>query len=586
MTLHFLSGLPRSGSTVLAALLNQHPSLHVTPTSSLIDTMGALVAAWENAPKNTEREDGELFRLLRSVSEAKYEHVAKPITIDKSRGWPAPTIMATMAKVLQAPPRIIATVRNVPDCAANFVKVAKPDDVAAFLRDSGPISHLKQAYVTLQQGYEAAPENFLIVDYDDLIADPLAQLARIHAFLSLPDHDYDLNNIDGTPVKERDAEAWNIPGLHDIRPKLERSAGPTAAEVLGNLYDEFNQPAFWRGEKAADRPAHPLDLQKEAGQRGDFAKAREIGDMLATLRPEDNRAAYNRGLYVLMDGRLQDGMALLDRGRVERCFGNHPPTRLPLWDGRTPSTVLLNCEGGLGDQIHGVRYARDIAARGCKVVVSCSAQLAPLFTEVEGVSAVVQHEAAGGVFHEAWVPSMSAVRPLGYEYKHLSGKPYIRRDAKAGAKRDGKFRIGLRWQGSRMFEGDHKKLFPSELFFDAVGGLDVEYVSLQRDEGADKRPEWVAEVPLADWEATRQAVSQCDLVISSCTSVLHLAGAMGVETFGAVPVLPYFLWAPPGERTPHYDSVTLFRQKQYENWIHPFADIRARLTKMRERKTA
>lgn len=572
--IHFLSGLPRSGSTVLAALLNQHPSVYATPTSSLIDTLGGLVAAWEQSPENVTKDKNELYRLLRSVIEAKYEH-AKPIVLDKSRGWPAPQIMATLEAALGRKPRIVATVRSVPDCAASFVRVAKPEDKDAFLLGSAPIGHLKSAYVTLQQGYEAAPDNIFFVEYSDLLADPQAQLDRIHAFLGLPPYQYNFANIDSTPVKERDAEAWGIPGLHDIKSKLEAQHSERAEDVLGQHFHEFNQPAFWRGEKAEDRPAHPLDLQKEAAQRGDIAKAEEIGNTLAALMPDNHRAAYNRGLYVLIRGRLQEGMALLDRGRLVNCFGNATPVSTPLWDGRTPGTVLLNCEGGLGDQIHGVRYAADIAKRDCRVIVACSGSLAPLFSEIDGVSAVVQHEAAGGVFHDFWVPSMSAVRPLGYEYKHLSGKPYIAKTPR----RDDKFRIGLRWQGNPRFEDDHKKYFDPQLMFDAVRGLDAEFVSLQRDEGAQHRPEWVKETDLSTWQATRDSVSQCDLVISSCTSIAHLAGAMGIKTYTIIPVLPYFLWAPPGDTTPHYSTMTLLRQRHFGDWTHPFAELSKYRTK-------
>ena len=66
------------------------------------------------------------------------------------------------------------------------------------------------------------------------------------------------------------------------------------------------------------------------------------------------------------------------------------------WDGKTKGTVLLYLEGGLGDQIHQVRYAKAIAAKGCKVVVGCSGSLASLFVDVEGVSSVAQHEACFG----------------------------------------------------------------------------------------------------------------------------------------------------------------------------------------------
>ena len=51
-------------------------------------------------------------------------------------------------------------------------------------------------------------------------------------------------------------------------------------------------------------------------------------------------------------------------------------------------------------------------------------------------------------------------------------------------------------------------------------------------------------------------------------------GAMGIETWIVVPILPYYLWALPGDKTPHYDSVTLYRQEKYGCWEAPFKKIK------------
>jgi hypothetical protein len=128
-----------------------------------------------------------------------------------------------------------------------------------------------------------------------------------------------------------------------------------------------------------------------------------------------------------------------------------------------------------------------------------------------------------------------------------------------------------------MFESQHHKFFPADSMFGACWGADADFVSLQRDEGSQHRPGWVEEQKLETWIDTRDAIAKCDLVISSCTSVAHLAGAMGVPTWIITPIMPYYLWAVPGRFTPYYDSVTLFRQTEYGDWKAPFADIKVKL---------
>lgn len=578
--LYFLAGLPRSGSTVLAGIMNQHPDVHASATSGLLDMLVGTLKAWSDsmpaqAALHRDARDSEIQRILRTICQAKYENIEKPIVLDKTRGWGSSMNIATMTKVLGYTPKVVATVRNVEDCAASFVRVAKPEDKEEFLRNSELVQHLKESYQVMLDGYTRFPEAFLFVDYDELIADPKGQMKRVHEFLDLPDYEYDFQKIDGTNLRERDEEIWQVKGLHDIKPVLAKQHNESSEDVLEHMYDQFVQPRFWIGEKVANRPVHPLDIQLAHGLQGNFEEGWKIAQELAMQEPKNHRAAFNRGWYVLRNGHLLDGEKLLFRGRIEKVFGNDPP-RVPtqMWDGKSKGTVLLNLEGGLGDQIHGARYIREIVKRGCDVVVSCSGPLALLFRDIPGVRAVVQHDAAFGVVHDYWTPSMSTAIPLGLEYKDLDGSAYI---TKPQVQKGKKLRIGLRWQGNPQFEHEQHRLFPSQLLFDAVGGHDVEYVSLQRDLGAEHRPPWVKEVKLDHWEDTRAAVASCDLVITSCTSVAHLAGAMGVETWIVVPILPYYLWAKPGSTTEWYDSVRLFRQEVYGDWSGAFRKVKQQL---------
>lgn len=575
--LHFLSGIPRSGSTVLAAILNQNPMTHVSTTSGLVHALDGLANTWHSQGLLNENDPDrkKLAQTMRGAIDAFYEDTDKAVVIDKGRGWPIPIIMGAMTQVLGHKPKIIATVRSVPDCMASFIRVAKPADLDDFMATGQLSDHLKAAYISLQEGYKYDPSCFLIVEYEDLLADPKKQLDRIHEFLELPPFEYDLSNIDGTPVKEDDENLHGYAGMHDIKPKLAKQHNDNAKDLLKHHYSAFCQPEFWLDEPRTKPELHDLDLQLAASTMGDFAEGWRLAQKLESEEPTNHRAAYNRGWYYLRQGQIQKGYQLMDRGRIVGVFGNsRPDVPTGPWDGKTKGTVMLYLEGGLGDQIHQIRYAKLIAQRGCKVVVSCTGPLASLFQDVEGVSAVVQHEATFGIYHDFWVQGMSAVVPLGLELADLSGAPYLSKPVTIKGR---KKRIGLRWQGNSRFEHEHHKKFPYELMFEAVKGVDAEFISLQRDEGTDACPPWVKQVPLNSWEDTRQAAASCDLVISSCTSVSHLAAAMGVETWVVTPIMPYFLYAMDGETTPYYDSMRLIRQEVYGDWTHPFQQIKERL---------
>ena len=575
-TFHFLAGLPRSGSTVLAALLNQHPDVHTSPTSGMGEVMFNTFKAWQNSSAEQAAPDVDQIKtVLRSIMDAKYAKVDKPVVIDKARNWAEASTIQVLKDLLPYKPKIIATVRDVDACAASFVRIAKPNDLEDFLRNDGLIGHLKESYKVLLSGYNLDPSCFLFVEYEDMMADPKKQLARIHEFLELSEFDYDFDHLDKYAPKERDEEVWQVPGLHDVAPKLGKRHDERPEDVLQHMHASFVQPRFWRGEDKPNLEVHKLDLMLAQGLMGNLDEAKRIGEQLAFEEPKNHRAAFNRGWYALRDGHLLDGMKLIDRGRIEQVFGNGKPSvPTEMWDGEKQGTILLNLEGGLGDQIHSARFAKDIAKRGNTVIVACSGPLAQVVRGIEGVTAVVQHEAAFGVVHDYWVPSMSAVVPLQYQYADLDGSAYI---PKPEVEKGSKFRIGLRWQGNPQFEHEQHRQFPPELMFNALKGMDAEFISLQRDEGAEHKPAWVKEVPLNHWAETQSAIAFCDLVITSCTSVAHLAGAMGVETWIIVPILPYYLWAKPGEKTEWYDSVRLFRQEIYGTWEHPFRKIEQQL---------
>jgi hypothetical protein len=575
-TFHFLSGLPRSGSTVLSALLNQHPDVHASPTSGMGEVMFNTFKAWQgSSAEQAAPDENQIKSILRGIMQAKYAAIDKPVIIDKARNWAEVSSIKVLHDLLGRKPKIIATVRNVEDCAASFVRIAKPNDLEQFLRNSDLISHLKSSYQALCTGYTYDKDCFLIVEYEDLLEEPQKQLRRVEEFLGLSAFDYDLHHLDETAPKERDEEIWQVPGLHDVKPELKRQHNQDSRDVLEHMYQNFVQPCFWREKPLTTEMIHPLDMQLAAGLIGDFEKGEKIAQELAIKEPKNHRAAFNRGWYEMRKGHLLDGMILLNRGRIEKVFGNEAPSvPTQMWDGQQTGTALLNLEAGLGDQIHGARFARELKRRGNQVIVACSGPLAVVMRNTEGVDMVIQHEAAFGVVHDFWVPSMTASVPLGWQYRDIDGSAYIR---KPDVARGDRLRIGLRWQGNPQFEHEQHRIFPPQFLFNAVKGLDADYISLQRDEGAEHRPSWVKEVDLSHWGATAMAVASCDLVVTSCTSVAHLAGAMGIPTWIVVPVLPYYLWAKPGNGTEWYDSVRLFRQKGHGDWASVFSELKKEL---------
>ena len=560
----FLSSLPRSGSTLLSSLLNQRGDVYATPTSNLCDTMGATVKSWEQNSTTlaSEGKETDLIRILRGIQDARYD--TDKLVLDKSRGWPSPIIMSTMEKV-QGEVKIIATVRPIADCLASLVKIAKPDNVTEFCKRGEFAGHLFESYQVLKAGYEAHPDKFLLIEYDDLVEDPNTQLDRVADFIGLDRYVHDLNNV---PDSGEIDEAWGIEDLHKVRPKVRKSVY-SARNLLGEtLYNFYQGGEFWNDKPEPIRPKQPIHIQHDVLMKGDFKKSKQLAYKNLKEFPNDPDIAFNAGWAKLSEGKVAEGYKLLDEGRKTTVWGDTFQSSQPIWNGGK-GVVLLRLERGLGDQLHQVRYARDLKAAGCTVVVSASSQLAEVIITIPEVDVFVQHEAAAGVYHDYYLPAMSAPIQLGYKTNaDLDGTSYIPKpDVDVVPNR-----VGLRWSGLPEYEHQTKRKFPHELLFNTMKNR-ANCINLQRDEGIEHCPNWVEQVDLSTWTATAKALASCESVVTSCTGVAHLAGAMGVPTKVIIPVVPYYLWTCPGSSTPYYDSVTLLRQTKADDWLAPFIEL-------------
>jgi len=568
----FLSSLPRSGSTLLTSLLNQRGDVYASPTSNLCDTMGAAVQAWEQNP-TTQASGGEqadLIRILEGIMANRYD--TDKMVFDKGRGWCAPQIIQTLSMFMDV--KIVVTVRPVADCLASFIKIVKPDNVAIFCKSNELAQHLFNTYETMKAGYEKYPNNFLFIEYDDLVSDPQVQLNRIAKFVGLDPFVHDFDNIKDS--KEID-EAWGIENLHKVRPKLKKRKY-SARHILGqSLWNFYQGGEFWNDKPESVKEKLPIQYQHDALMAGDFEKSKRLAYRNLAHYPDDSDICFNAGWAKLSDDEVQDGYFLLDKGRETLVWGDpHCGSIQPLWDGEENVTVLLRLERGLGDQIHQVRYARDLKKLGCTVLVSCTPALAEILRHAEGVDVVVQHEAACGVLHDFYLPAMSAPIQLGYQSSaDIDGSSYIPVTADIVP-----HRVGLRWSGLPAYENQTKRLFPHELLFNVMKNR-AYCINLQRDEGEEYCPDWVEKVDLSTWTATAAAISSCEMVVTSCTAIAHLAGAMGVPTMIIVPVVPYYLWTLSGMATPYYNSVTLLRQTDPDDWLAPFKQL-AEMVVLRE----
>ena len=69
---------------------------------------------------------------------------------------------------------------------------------------------------------------------------------------------------------------------------------------------------------------------------------------------------------------------------------------------------------------------------------------------------------------------------------------------------------------------------------------------------------------------TAALMRQLDLVITSDTAIAHLAGALGVKVWVALPTNCDWRWLRERDDSPWYPTMRLFRQQQAGDWAEVF----------------
>lgn len=350
---------------------------------------------------------------------------------------------------------------------------------------------------------------------------------------------------------------------------------------------------------------HLIDKELKHMLAGEFEEAWAISEELQAMGPEGIldpqgkknpemwvRHSFNRGWFLLQQGDYQGGSQLLENGRFINVYGGgflrtDAPLFNPAQHDIKGKRIILSLEGGFGDEMIHARFATSLKRMGAdKVYIAASPELISVLERIEGVDKVIMRNQASTVAHDYWLPGFSAGWVCGHTFEDLPGKPYLspKPDSVAVWKNiinsEKKVKVGIRWAGNPKFEHQQFRRFPPEFLHNLAKHEDVQIYSLQRDHNVMDLPEGIVDLQhfLISWEDTLAALSNLDIVITSCTSIAHAAAAIGKETWVLVPILPYHTWtygAPTSDTSPYYDSVKLFRQRRPDKWNETFTALYA-----------
>lgn len=248
----FIGGMPRTGSTLLTAILNQNPRLLATPTSPFYPLLVKTNEAFNTFNLQFTYSDDIPDRVYSGFLDGFYPPGRYEVVFDKHRGWAKH--VESIKRYINPNPRIICTVRPIAEIISSYLKLIEGDSsnfVDNHLRKDGVTptwesrayllwtQYMQEAYESTAIGLEKYSENIMIVQYKNIVYKPKETIDSIYQFCKLQPFTHNFDEI--VPrLEETKDEGWGLKDLHKVRPSLDLSSINPSFFMSSEAIDYFN----------------------------------------------------------------------------------------------------------------------------------------------------------------------------------------------------------------------------------------------------------------------------------------------------------------------------------------------------------
>jgi hypothetical protein len=247
-------------------------------------------------------------------------------------------------------------------------------------------------------------------------------------------------------------------------------------------------------------------------------------------------------------------------------------------------TIYVEGEGGIGDEIINIRFFKYLKNLGMKPILYSSwskyrKDTVDVFRR-NGFEVITETISIDK--KELWTPLMSLPGYLNLDETKLWYGPYLTPLKNPKNKIESKkFKIGIKCSGNPYFTQDEYRKIPLDLMLKYLP-KDAEIYYIDKE---IKNHSGVIDLSsrIESWEDTLDFIDQMDCIVSSCTSLVHAAGAMGKTTFVIVPICEYYIWSTSRKDTssPWYgDNFQVHKQVKVRSWDEPLENVKGEVLKL------
>ncbi len=376
---------------------------------------------------------------------------------------------------------------------------------------------------------------------------------------------------------------------------------PEAHNSLGNARQRFGQMAeaaicYQKAlQLKPDYPEAHNNLGLSLQNQGHVSEAIHGYERALYLRPDFVDAHVNRSFAWLLTRNFEHGWLeyewrwLLKNVR-RRSFCQ------PQWDGQAApeKTVLLHAEQGLGDTIQFIRYVPLVKQLVGRVIVECQERLVPLLANCSGVDQWITTGQNLPDF-DLHAPLLSLPRlfrtslaDIPADVPYVAASPELIEQWRVRLSGIEGIKVGISWQGNPTYRFDHCRSIPLAQYGPLAELPGIRLISLQKSDGTEQLDEIRERFHVEDisrdldeqagpFMDTAAVMMNLDLVITSDSAIAHLAGALGVPVWVALPMMPDWRWLLDRDDSPWYPTMRLFRQKTLGEWEDVFESIASEL---------
>lgn len=266
---YFMSGLPRSGSTLISSILNQNPNIYSSANSPMCGMMFNLERSILTSEQYAAYPKPEVMpKTIMGVIEGYYSDTNKNIIIDKSREWSLPDHFGVLLRNLPYTPKVIIPVRTITDILASFISLvnkntSKPSfidmEIEArqefnFYRSPNDTrcDHLMRPKGLIDNAlygiaFALDPQHrqyFHFIEYEDLVSSPQKEIDKIYSFLEIEPYTHDFTNIVNN-IKEDDS-IYGLDGMHDVRSSISKRKINVSSVLSEYVLNKYSNLEFWR----------------------------------------------------------------------------------------------------------------------------------------------------------------------------------------------------------------------------------------------------------------------------------------------------------------------------------------------------